>query len=384
MKRSREETMNPGRWILVLQANGSGRVALLRSIGALALMGVLAGCGSGDASNAQAEAAAPTYKIINVEVSRVVPKPFEVYMRLTGVAKAEDDIQISAEEPGSVVKVYVEKGTRVRAGQRLMQIDDRLLRTMITTAEAESAFAADAYERQKAVWNNKIGTEISYLERKNAAAVTAANLEGLRTRLENTVIRSPIDGVLDARYVDQGEMVAFGTPLCRVLSSQSIKIEMGVPERFAADVHLGGRVLVRFDVLRGREFEGSIDFVGSAVDPGNRTFPIEIDLENPAGLIKPEMVANVHVERHRYDSAIVIPQQAVRYTESGFVGYVAVDTEQGTIAEERLVELGPSYTDSVVVESGIRAGDRLITRGQLQVVDGSHVEVVQDAGGLLP
>jgi RND family efflux transporter MFP subunit len=343
------------------------------------------GCSSGDASSKDdSTKAEPTYKIINVEVHRIVPQPFAEYIRLTGVAKAHDDITISAEEPGRVTRVVVDRGTRVRRGQLLFKIDDRLLRSQIATAEAESAFAADAYERQKAVWDNKIGTELAYLERKNAAAVTAARLEGLRTRLDNTRLTSPIDGVLDARYVDEGEMVAMGTAIGRVLNSQMIKIEVGVPERFAGDVQLGGRVLIDFDVLKGMDFEGEIEFVGSAVDPGNRTFPIEIQFENPQGLIKPEMIANTRVVRHQYDAAIVVPEQAVRYTENGFVAYVAVETEAGTIAEERHVDVGPSYADRIVIEKGLQAGDRLITRGHLQVAQGSHVEIVSSSEGMLP
>jgi membrane fusion protein (multidrug efflux system) len=283
-----------------------------------------------------------------------------------------------------VVRVFADKGAAVRQGQRLFQIDDRLLRSLIATAEAESSFAADAFERQQGVWGNKIGTEISYLERKNAAAVTAATLDGLRTRLDNTLIRAPLEGVLAARYVDVGEMVAVGTAMGRVLSGHSIEVQVGVPERFAADIHVGGKVLIRFDVLKDREFDGSIHFVGSAVDAGNRTFPIEIKLENPDGVIKPEMIANSRVVRHRLESALVVPQQAIRYTENGFVAYVAVETEQGVIAEERFVTVGASYADRIVIEKGLQSGERLITRGQLHVAGGSRIEIVSDSERLIP
>jgi membrane fusion protein (multidrug efflux system) len=374
--------MKTATWRFSLDARRTRLVAPFVVLAGLSALG-LVGCQKGDAANPEA-AAAPAFKVINVEVTRIVPGPFVEYIRLTGVAQAEHDIEIAAEEPGRVVKVFVDKGAVVRAGQRLFQIDDRLLRTQIATAEAESAFAADAFERQGAVWNNKIGTELSYLERKNAAAVTAANLEGLRTRLENTLIRAPIDGTLAARYIDAGEMVAIGTPMGRLLSENNIQVDVGVPERYAADIHLGGEVLVTFDVLPEIEFDGEIHFVGSAVDPKNRTFPIEIELENPDRVIKPEMIANTRVVRHRYEMAMVVPQQAIRYTENGFVAYVAVETENGTLAEERLVEVGPSYADHVIVEKGLDPGDRLITRGQLGVADGSHLEIVSDAGLVMP
>lgn len=356
-----------------------------KSLALLAVPLAVASCGSGDASNAEPDVEeVAAFKVINVEVTRIVPEVFEEYIRLTGVAKAKDDIEIAAEEPGRVVRVFANRGEQVRKGQRLFQIDDRLLRTLIATAEAESSFAADAFERQEAVWDNKIGTELHYLEKKNVAAVTAATLAGLRTRLDNTLIRSPLDGTLDSRYIDEGEMVAIGTPMGRVLSSQSIEIEAGVPERYAADIHVGGSVVISFDVLQGEEHEGVIHFVGRAVDPGNRTFPIEIKLDNPGGIIKPQMLANTRVVRKRFDSAMVIPQQAIRYTENGFVAYVAVETEQGTIAEERIVEVGSSYADRTVVEKGLEPGDLLITRGQLHVAQGSRIEIISKSGRILP
>jgi membrane fusion protein (multidrug efflux system) len=233
----------------------------------------------------------------------------------------------------------------------------------------------ELYERQARVWKDNVGTQAELLQRQNQMETANARLRMLRTRLEHTQITAPFAGVVDARYVDEGESVTPWAPVLRLIDASRLDIEAGVPERYAADVHVGSVAYVTFDVLPGREFTGTVKFVGGAVDPGNRTFPIEVDLENPDGIIKPEMVANVRVVRHKLEAAIVVPEEALRYTEKGFVAFVAADGERGAIAEERHVRVGPSYANRTVVESGLRAGDRLITRGQLQVAAGSRIEI---------
>lgn len=347
----------------------------------LMLLGII-GCGASEgeestASNNTAETP-DLVKIINVEVQDLTPSSFEEYIRLTGAVKAENDVILSAEEPGRIQRFFAEKGDRVRKGQHLVKIDDALLRAMLAEAVAESSLAWEQYERQREVWEqHKIGTEIAYLERKRGAAQADARLLRLRERLDNTTIRAPFDGVLEQRYIEPNELAGLGTRVVRVLDPQNLKIVVGVPERYAPDVGVGSRAYVVFDVLQGRDFDGVVRFAASAVDPDNRTFEVEIDLANRQGIIKPEMIANVRIVRHELEAVLVAPQQAVRRVEHGFVAYVAARSEQGPVAEERLLELGPSYANRVVVESGLHAGDRLIVRGQSQVASGSRIHIVE-------
>ncbi len=340
-----------------------------------------AGCGAseGEEPNANDASNAPeVVKIINVEVQSLTPSSFEEFIRLTGAVKAEHDVTLSAEEPGRIERFFVDKGDKVRKEQRIAQIDDDLLRATLAEAVAESSLAWQQFERQREVWEqHKIGTEIAYLERKRGAAQADARLTLLRKRLENTLILAPFDGVLEQRYVDADELVAPGTAVVRVLDPHNLKLSVGVPERYAPDVGVGSRAYIVFDVLPGHEFEGTVKFAAAAVDPVSRTFEVEIALENPQRRIKPEMIANVRIVRHAYDAVLVAPQQAVRRVERGFVAFVAASSEQGPIAEERLLTLGPSYANRVVVEKGLSPGDRLIVRGQTQVAQGSRIHVVE-------
>jgi membrane fusion protein (multidrug efflux system) len=346
---------------------------------ALALLLFVSGCGKTQGEQPDESTETDEFvKIINVEVENLLPTAFEEFIRLTGTVKAEKDVILSAEESGRVVRFFVDKGDAVRRGAPIAKIDDAIMRATVVEAEAESALAAESYERQREVWEEgRIGTELAYLEKKRRAAQAASRLQVLRMRLAHTTVRSPFDGTIEARYIDAGEMASVGAPVVRVLSMNELKVEVGVPERFAPDVRVGTRVHIVFDVLGSVELEGRVRFAGNAVDPENRTFPIEIDLDDPQGVIKPEMITNVRVVRNELENVIVAPQQALRQAEDGFVAYVAVEKEEGAFAEERRLVLGPHYADRVVVEEGLRSGDRLITRGQMLVAEGSRIRIVE-------
>lgn len=171
-------------------------------------------------------------------------------------------------------------------------------------------------------------------------------------------------------------MVAPGQVVARLVDLNPLKVMAGVPERYAADVRRGARARVTFDVLPGQVYEGDVGYVGATVDPQSRTFPIEIVVRNPQGIIKPQMVANVVVTRREVDDAIVAPQDALVRVEGGYVVFVAEARQGGDVAAVRPVELGPARRNLVVLASGVDEGERLIVVGQKSVADGDRVNVV--------
>jgi membrane fusion protein (multidrug efflux system) len=340
---------------------------------------VLAAACGGDA---QADGADETQdvaftRVINVEVAQVSPQSFTEEIRLTGVAWANQDVALAAEESGVIREVLVEKGSRVTEGQPLLKIDDSVLRAQVAQARAQAELAAQTWDRRRRLWEeDQVGSEIAYLEAKFAAEQTAANLAALEHRLDRTTIVAPFGGILDDRTVEVGSMVSPGDRVARVVALSTVKVAAGVPERYAADVRAGGNALVYFDVLPGESFPARIAYVGASVSPQNRTFPIEIHMANPGGLIKPEMVANVVVERRALDDVLVVPQDALVRVEAGYVLFVAETVEGGQVARARNVTLGPSQSNRVVIESGIEPGESLIVVGQRSVADGDRINVV--------
>ncbi len=339
----------------------------------------LAACGT-DAANATAEEgdAADAYvKIVNVEVREIVSRDFTAYVRITGEAEAKEDVTVSAQEGGVILRFFSQKGKRLGRGAPIAKIDDEILAAQVDEARASAALARERYLRQKQLWEEeRIGSEITFLQTRYQADEAAARLKQLEARLSRTTIRAPVAGVLDDRFVETGEIVSPGTPVARVIDTSGLEITGGVPERFGPTIEVGGQAVINFDVLAGRDFEGTIGYVGAAVDARSRTFPIEIVMDNPDGAVKPQMIANVRVATERLTDVVVVPQELVLRTELGYQVYVVGDAEGEPVAEARAVVLGPAFENEVVIESGLAPGELVVTKGHQLVDPGDRLALV--------
>jgi RND family efflux transporter MFP subunit len=341
----------------------------------LGLAAVVA-CGPSEGTSNE-EAAAESVRVVNVEVAVVGTEPFTDYLHATGEVEALYDVTLSAEESGRLTAFPVEKGRAVRQGQVVAELDAGVLRAQLDEARAAADLAREQFERQRLLWEvEKIGSEIAFLQAKANAEAAAARQATLEARVERTRIRSPVAGVFDDKFAEVGEMAMPGMPIARIVSNLRVKVTAGVPERDALSVGRAEPVIVTFDALPGREFPGRINYVGARVDSVNRTVPIEVLMENPAGQIKSGMVANVRVARAQLIDVVVVPQQVVLRTEDGYEAFVVVEEDGRPVARSRAVTLGQSYGDRVVVRQGLEPGDRLVVLGQHQVNDGGPVRLV--------
>lgn len=356
----------------------SGLVLILAAVAGLAACrGDAEGGGSSPDDGAQA-----LVRVVNVEVEEVRSREFARTVRLTGVAQAMRDVVVSAEEAGVVRRIVRDKGREVRRGEAIVQLDDAILAAQVRNASAQAALAQEVWDRRRRLYEEEaVGSEMSYLEARYLAAQAHATLEGLRERLNRTVVRAPIAGILDERLVELGAAVVPGAPVARIVQVDSIKIGAGVPERFALDVADGASASVSFDVLEGEVFEGRITYVGATVDPDNRTFSVELVLPNPGRRIKPEMIAEITVVRQEIEGAIVVPQQALVSMEQGYVVFVVQGSGDRAVAAARSVEVLAGQGNEAVIGSGLEPGERLVVVGQQGLTAGDRVRVVAGAGG---
>ncbi|MFC1544194.1 efflux RND transporter periplasmic adaptor subunit [Gemmatimonadota bacterium] len=352
------------------------RIPYVLSAAALGLLLVLAGCGR------PAETAEDTYvRMVNVETTEVVLRPFTSNTRITATVEAFNDVTVVAEEGGVVDDILVEKGSRVRRGQVLARLNSDVLQSQVEESRAAAELAEDQWQRQKRLWEDEqIGTEQAYIQARANARMRQAMLRTLETRLAKKVIESPVDGNFDDYYVEEGEYAVPGAPFARVISTNRMKIVGGLPERYATEVTVGTPAEILLDPYPDRVFQGRIDFVGGAVDTQSRVITVEVHLDNPGGILKAGMLAHLRLIRHSYDEAIVVPQESVLRSELGYQVYVAVEEEGRMVARARTVEVGPGQNDMVVITSGLEPGDRLVTLGQLKLGDGDILNVVSDEG----
>lgn len=348
----------------------------LAALAAVALSACAPGEGAPEAD--AAEQPSSFVRIINVEVRTLEASPFREQIRLTGAVQANRDVMLSAEESGRITRLVVDKGSEVSTGQVLLRIDGTVLRSQVDEARAQSQLAAETWQRRKRLWeDDQVGSELAYLEARFAAEQSAARLQALEQRLARTEIRSPIDGVFDQRMVEVGTLVSPGTPVARVVQVDPVKVVAGVPERYGTEVTAGMSAQVFFDVLDGQAFAGEISYVGATVDPSTRTFAIEVEIANPGGRIKPEMIANVALLRREFEDVIVVPQEALVRTADGFRAFVVEGQGDQTTARAVDVVLGANAGNEIVVEQGLEPGQRLVIVGQQQLAGGDQVRVVE-------
>ncbi len=326
---------------------------------------------------------------VRVETLRLQPTSFEDVIELTGAVEAQNDATVSAQATGTLV-FRVPRGTYVGRNGRIAQVDSTLLhatylqtKAQIDAAKAQFDLAEDAYKRQEPLFQDSIISAIEFenvrAQRNQATAQlnqAKAIMAQIREQLDNTRITAPFGGTVEDYMAEVGEQVAPGMQVARVVNTDRVKITAGVPERYANDIENGSDVRVLLDAYGGQELDGKVTFVGRAISTTNRTFPVEIELDNKNQMLKPEMVARLFLSRETLADVIVIPQDAVPLDETGSSVFVVVDDNGTLIAERRPITLGASYGGKVVVTDGLYAGDEIVIIGQYNLTNGDAVEVV--------
>ncbi len=338
---------------------------------AIAAVAIYAGCSRTDADNEIPEIGREA-RAVEVVVREVKPETFTESIRLSGIVKAYESVMISPEEGGVIKAWRMNKGDTVRKGDIVAVLNDDILQASFDAANAQYRLAELNYERQKSVFDEQ---GISELQVKNAeysrdAAKAQADLA--RSRLERTRLRSPIDGILDNRFLEAGEFAPPAVPVAYVVNMNMIKVTAEIPERYAGKVGQGSAVQITFDSYPGDTLSGNIDFAGATISSSNRTLPVEIHFRNPGGKFKPEMIAKVAVTLDSRENAILIGENVVqRIDHNKHIVYV---TNSDT-ARERTVRLGGRQGSRVEIVEGLNPGDRVVVEGYHKLVDGQRVTI---------
>lgn len=338
---------------------------------ALIAMSALSGCGQNNAESAQADdkTEAPA---VTVNVTPIKAVEFNEIIDVTGSIASYEDVMVPSDEGGRVLKWMVPLGSRVRPGQVIVQLDSAIVRATYDAAMAQYRIAQTNYEKQKKVYEEQGISELQLKTLQYQRDAARAQMEMGLARLERTRVKSPINGYLDARLVETGEMSGPGLPIAHVVNTDRLKIEAGVPERYANRFRVGDKVVFGVDALPGEEFHGSIRFVGNAVNKDNRSIPVEVDIAAHGGRLKPDMIAKMSITLSARPNSIVIPEDYVsRADRDEFVAYV----EQDGVAHERVVRIGATSRGRMLILEGLQEGDRLITLGHQNVAEGQRVIV---------
>ena len=318
-------------------------------------------------------------KTVNVETRMLEPSTFRSQLRVVGNVETKNDIMISAEVGGRIMEQLIPEGEKVKKGQTILRIDDAKLKSEQARLEAATAQARENYERLQRVYEESgIGSEIDVLNAKYNYQQSKSALESIKINLENTTIAAPFDGTVEQYVLEKGEMVSPGMQVVRLIGTNTYIVTAGVPARYADVVQPGDDVEVWFDTQNADTLQGSISFVGNSIDPQDRTFRIEVVLPAQQKKYKVDMIANLRLNTLMEENVLIVSEEFIYKEENEFITYVKTENEDGDpVAERRVVELGPSYQSDVIIRSGLKAGEELVTIGSAFLNDGVRLNIVE-------
>jgi len=317
----------------------------------------------------------------NEKVSVVKAAPVEVgsfknLINVTGSASSNKNVTLSSETQGIILKVYKNEGDNVKKGDLLVKVDDDILRNQIAEVQTRLDLAKKLYERQENLWNQNIGSEVQYLQAKNNYESSKKSLGALQAQLDKTSIKAPFSGQLDEVFINEGETVAPGMPIARVVNLNDIQVESSISETYLGQLNKGQNVIVEFKSINFRDTL-EVGFVSNFVNPDNRTFKVEIPLDNKDGRIKPNLLANIYFNNYETDSAVLVPTKLVQESGKGDFIYIVGENEEGkSIALKKYIEIGYSYKGKTEVKSGIKADDVLIVQGFRDLDDRERISIL--------
>jgi membrane fusion protein, multidrug efflux system len=303
---------------------------------------------------------------------------FKSYINIQGNVETNQNVIISPEASGVLTQVLVSKGQSVGKGQVLARVDDSGFSAQVAQAQYQLDLAKTTYERQKNLWDQKIGSEIQFLQAKTAMNSAQKGLENIKSYLNKTVIRAPFSGSIDEVITEKGQVVGLGSQLFRIVNIGNMHVEANVPETFLQSLKVGANVQVKIPAI-SKEYQGKIKLISKYINPNNRTISVEVAVPNPDNLLRPNQVAILNIEDYVNPRAIIIKNQnMIEKADGSKVVFIAQNVKDKNANVKMVtVELGKKKGDSYEVKTGLNTGDLLVTDGVRNLKDGVKVEITE-------
>lgn len=312
-----------------------------------------------------------------VNVDKVEKEAFQSFTTVQGSVQSDDEVMVSSEIGGRLLQLNVSEGDYVSRGKLIAKVDVEGVQSQIAEIQTQLDLAQNIYERQKKLWDQNIGSEVQYLQAKNNVERLEKSIASARTQLNKSNVYAPISGFVDMEMVKQGEVVAPGTPIVQLLNTSKVKVVADVPESYLGSVKRGDPVTVTFPAL-GEEMKETISMLGRTIDPSNRTFKIEVDVNNKSGLLKPNLLAEIKFMDFEDKEAITVPVNIVLEEVDGSKYVYTVKKEGDQLfTQKNPVDVGRSTGDVIMIESGLDLGDSVIVKGARLVSLGDPVIVAK-------
>lgn len=310
-----------------------------------------------------------------------------------GNLSASQQASLSAEVGGLVTAIHFDSGEKVRAGKALVELNPSPLKAQLAQLQAQAALAElnlkrdTAQLKAQAISQAVVDTDAATL--KSAQAQVAAQ----QALIAQKTITAPFSGQLGIRQVNLGQYLAPGTAVVTLQKLDPMEVDFTVPQNQIDLVHVGMNAEVQTSAVPGKTFEAKVTAVEPQVNTTTRNLTVRARVSNPKGELLPGVFATVHITQGQPQQYVTLPNAAVAYNPYGATVFIVKDDGKGPdgkpklIAEQRFITTGPTRGDQVAVLKGVKAGETVVTAGQLKLRNGSPILVnnsVQPANSANP
>ena len=301
------------------------------------------------------------------------------FSKFQGIIKTDQNMILYPEFSGRVAKIFVEEGDVVKKGQALAKIDDGGLYNELKLVESQAKLAKTIYERQSKLWNDKIGSEIQYLEAKTNYEIQNNRLKSITESLAKTTITAPFSGTIDEIFIEEGNLVS--PPMMpdqgnafRIINLNELYVESVIPESFIGKIKKGAEVQVEIPVLN-KSFNSTIKHSVSSINELSRTFKIEVSVpKNDLDLI-PNLNVEVNVLDYTNSQAILVPESIVSEDSDNNKFLFTVLNNK---AKKTIVETGYTQNGMIEITTGLDVNETVINEGGRIVKDGQNVKIFNE------
>lgn len=316
---------------------------------------------------------------IPVNVSEVGNQNFDHFIKLYGEVESDKNAYLSPKVPGVVTSIFVKEGQKIKKGTVLAQLDDRIPQTRLKEAKDSYDFVLNIYNKQKAIWEKKVGSEVEFLKAKNDKENLENRIAMLEEEIKNHKVIAPFDGIVDRKNINVGEMASPSIPLFNIVNNKNLKVRTDIADSYSSIIKAGGEVKVYFPDINSDTLNLKISAVSKAINTSNRTISVFIELPlDIQSELRPAMLAVTEIKTSSLDSALIIPMNLVQRQGATHFVFVAkkVDGDSSYVATKKIIQLGKSYNNLVEIENGLSATDLLITVGHQNLSEGESIKIM--------
>ncbi len=309
-----------------------------------------------------------------VKVQEAKPSKMIHYIKSTAYINAVEQAYVSPEMNGQIKRIYVKEGQFVKKGQTLVSLNANVIRSSIEEVKTGLELANVMYEKQKKLWDQKVGKELDYLQAKNQKESLEAKLKTLNAQLAMTVIKAPISGIIDEIYLKEGEMAAPGRQIINLINLSKMEADADVSEKYLPVVHKGDSVTLSFPAYPDIIINTKITRTGNEINPVNRTFKVTVEFKNIKNKIKPNMIGEISFADYSGIN-ISVPSLIVKKDTKGEYLFIVKEENGKYFAKKTYVKTSYMIRDKIIIEQGLNEGDKVITEGFNLVSNNQEVKI---------